>query len=183
MKIIITEAQYKVLTENTDEINKIIEKMGKVGYDNLDIEDKDILNQYSDFLNSGEKTEFKPQYDKNTNISDAKVGEEYSTVLKNKSEFSFRYDYADIIEDENIYYGEVKWDGELWIGLIATDKKDKLTEIDFVLDQDSIQMFSDDDEYAGYDKDKERRLQDELKSNIHQVKFFFQEEVIPNLTN
>jgi hypothetical protein len=37
------------------------------------------------------------------------------------------------------------------------------------------------DEFAGYDEKKEVRLQNELGDDIHQVKYFFQEEVIINL--
>ena len=65
--------------------------------------------------------------------------------------------------------------------LLYTNKEGDLTEIDFTLDQDSFQTYDSDDEFAGYDEDQEKRLQDELGNNIHQVTYFFQEEVIPNL--
>ena len=141
-----------------------------------------VLNKYSEWLNSGKKGEFMGEITPKNDDFGVSVGDEYTTYLKDGSEFSFRYDYSDILDDENIHYGSVKWHGEEWIGLIATDKNNELTEIDFVLEQDSFQTYDSDDEFAGYDESKEKRLQDELGNDIHQVKYFFQEEVIPNLT-
>jgi hypothetical protein len=188
MKIIITESQYRFLMENTTEIDQILDKLGEIGYENLENDEKMMLNQYSEWLNSGKKGEFRPQITpKNDDLGgenddfDHKTGEEFTTYLPDGSEFSFRYDYEDILNDENLYYGSVKWHGEEWVGLIATNKNGKLTEIDFVLDQDSFQTYDSEDEFGGYDESKENRLQLELGNDIHQVKYFFQEEVIPNL--
>jgi len=188
MKIIITESQYRFLVENTTEIDQILDKMNEIGYENLENNEKSTLNQYSEWLNSGKKGEFTPQNTpknsdlegKNDDYND-KTGDEYTTYLPDGSEFSFRYDYSDILNDENIYYGSVKWHGEEWIGLIATDKKDNLTEIDFIMDYDALQSYNEDDEMGGYDEGREVRLQNELGNDTHQVKYFFQEEVIPNL--
>ena len=182
MKIIITESQYLKLVENIGIIDDILDKMNEIGYENLENEEKMTLNKYSEWLKTGKKGDFMDKITpKNQDLGD-KIGEEYTTYLKDGSEFSFRYDYSDILDDENIHYGSVKWHGEEWIGLIATDKNNELTEIDFVLEQDSFQTYDSDDEFAGYDESKEKRLQDELGNDIHQVKYFFQEEVIPNLT-
>jgi hypothetical protein len=190
MKIIITESQYRFLFENTAEINQILDKMNEIGYENLENHEKNTLNQYSEWLNMGGKGIFTPQNTpKNTDFDDeneefdGKSGEEYITYLPDGSEFSFRYDYSDILSDENIYYGSVKWHGEEWTGLIATNKQDDLTEIDFILDKDMFQTYDSSDEFAEYDESKEVRLQNELGNDIHQVKFFFQEEVIPNLVD
>jgi len=188
MKIIITESQYRFLVENTTEIDQILDKMNEIGYENLENNEKSTLNQYSEWLNSGKKGEFTPQNTpknneievKNDDYND-KTGDEYTTYLPDGSEFSFRYDYEDILNDENLYYGSVKWHGEEWVGLIATDKEYNLTELDFVLDTDGFQTYDSNDEFAGYDESKENRLQLALGNDIHQVKYFFQEEVIPNL--
>jgi hypothetical protein len=64
---------------------------------------------------------------------------------------------------------------------LLLDKSGKLTEIDFVLDYDGFQTYDSNDEMGGYDEGKEVRLQFELGDDIHQVKYFFQEEVITNL--
>lgn len=184
MKIIITESQYRFLVENTQEIDQILEKIGKIGYENLENEEKITLNRYSEWLNGGKKGNFNP---KNTNFEgktpdfEGKEGEEYTTYLRDGSEFSFKYDYSDILTDEILHYGSVKWHGEEWVGVIVTDKNQSLTEIDFVLESNGYQTYDSDDEFAGYDEKKEIRLQNELGDDIHQVKYFFQEEVITNL--
>jgi len=182
MKIIITESQYRILMENIGIIDDILDKMNEIGYENLDNNEKMVLNKYSEWLKSGQKGDFMGEITPKNDDSEGNTGEEFTTYLPNGSEFSFRYDYSDVLDDENIHYGSVRWHGEEWIGLIATDKKDELTEIDFVLDQDTFQTYDSEDEFAGYDESKEKRLQDELGNDIHQVKYFFQEEVIPNLT-
>jgi hypothetical protein len=184
MKIIITESQYRFLVENTQEIDQLLEKIGKIGYENLENEEKMTLNRYSEWLNGGKKGNFNP---KNTNFEgkspdfEGKEGEEYTTYLRDGSEFSFKYDYSDILTNENLHYGSVKWHGEEWVGVIVTDKNQNLTEIDFVLESNGFQTYDSDDEFAGYDEKKEVRLQNELGDDIHQVKYFFQEEVIINL--
>jgi len=184
MKIIITESQYLFLVENTQEIDQILEKIGKIGYENLENEEKMTLNRYSEWLNGGKKGDFNPKntdFEGKTPDFEDKEGEEYTTYLRDGSEFSFKYDYSDILTDENLHYGSVKWHGEEWVGVIVTDKNGKLTEIDFVLESNGFQTYDSDDEFAGYDGKKEVRLQNELGDDIHQVKYFFQEEVITNL--
>jgi len=184
MKIIITESQYRFLVENTQEIDQILEKISKIGYENLENEEKMTLNRYSEWLNSDKKSDFNPKntdFEGKTPDFEDKEGEEYTTYLRDGSELSFKYDYSDILTDENLHYGSVKWHGEEWVGVIVTDKNGKLTEIDFVLESNGFQTYDSDDEFAGYDEKKEIRLQNELGDDIHQVKYFFQEEVIINL--
>jgi len=186
MKIIITESQYQVLIENTVEINQILDKIGKFGYENLENDEKLTLNQYSEWLKTGKSGEFTPKFvdfESKNNDFKGKIGEEYSTYLPDGSEFSFKYDYSEILDKENIYYGVVKWHGEEWIGLFATNKSGKLTEIDFIKDYDALQSYDLDDEMGGYDEGREVRLQNELKKDIHQVKYFFENEVVINLND
>jgi hypothetical protein len=169
--------------ENTTEIDQILDKLGEIGYENLENDEKMTLNKYSEWLNSGKKGDFIGQITPKNDDFEDKVGEKYTTYLSDGSEFSFMFDYSDIFEDENLYNGSVKWQGQEWFGLIVADKKGNLKEIDFVLDQD-LQSYDADDELAGYDDENEKRLQDEMdKKDLDQVKYFFMEEVIPNLTD
>ena len=169
--------------ENVQIIDDILDKMSEIGYENLENDEKMTLNRYSEWLNSGQKGEFMGEITPKNDDFGVSVGDEYSTFLKDGSEFSFRFDYDEPTDTENLYFGVVRWHGDEWVGLIATDKKGNLTEIDFTLDQDSFQTYDSDDEFAGYDESKEKRVQDELGNDIHQVKYFFQEEVIPSLMN
>jgi hypothetical protein len=186
MKIILTESQYRVLTENTVEINQILDKIGKFGYENLENDEKLTLNQYSEWLKTGKSGEFTPKsfdFESKNNDFKGKIGEEYSTYLPDGSEFSFKYDYSEILNKENIYYGVVKWHGEEWVGLIATDKSGKLTDIDFVLESEGFQTYDSNNEFEGYNNEGEVRLQNKLKKDIHQVKYFFENEVVINLND
>ena len=183
MKIIITESQYRFLLENTIEIDQILDKMNEIGYENLENEEKMTLNKYSEWLNSGKKGEFNPKNNDKNRDFEGKVGDEFTTYLRDGSEFSFMFDYSDIFETEELYFGSVKWHGKEWFGLISVDKKGNLTEIDFTLDQD-FQTYDSDDELSGYDEEFEKRIQDELdERDLVQVKYFFEEEVIPHLMN
>jgi hypothetical protein len=55
MKFIITESQYKILLENIPVIDDILDKMSKVGYENLTSQEKSTLNKYSEHLKNREK--------------------------------------------------------------------------------------------------------------------------------
>jgi hypothetical protein len=159
MKIVITESQYRILIENTVKIDQILDKLGEIGYENLENEEKITLNRYSEWLNSGQKGEFMGEITPKNDDYDHKIGEEYTTNLRDGSEFSFMFDYEDLLDDENLYHGTVKWHGDEWIGLIATNKSGKLTEMDFIKDYDALQSYDEDDEMGGYDEGKEVRLQ------------------------
>lgn len=181
MKIIITESQYRILVENTKEIDQILDKLGQIGYENLENHEKNMLNQYSEWLNSGKKGDFMDKITPKNDDLGVKVGDKFTTYLSDGSEFSFMFDYMDNLENENVYHGSVIWHNQEWFGVIVTDKKQNLTEFDFVLDQD-LQSFDTEDEFAKYDEDSEVRLQDEMdKKTLAQVKYFFMDEVIPYL--
>lgn len=188
MKIIITESQYRFLMENTAEIDHILDKVSEIGYENLENDEKSTLNRYSEWLNSGKKGEFIPQNTSKSDDlggadddSDDKSGNEYTTYLPDGSGFSFRYDYSDVLTEEILHYGVVKYHGEDWSGLIATNNNGKITEIDFVLESNGFQSYDSNDELGRYDEEKEVRLQDVLGNDLHQVKYFLQEEVISDL--
>ena len=79
MKIIVSESQYKFLLENIPVINQIIDKMSEVGYDGLDDKEKTILSDYSQWLQSGQKNEFK--YEDDDDVGDQEVGKKIKTAL------------------------------------------------------------------------------------------------------
>ena len=169
MKIIITESQLKFLVENVPIIDNILEKLHEFGYENLENEEKNILNKYSEWLNLGKKGDFEDIINPKTIDFEQKEGRKFTTILADDSEFVYKYDYSDEFEDEDIHYGVVYWNNQEWVGLFATDKRDKITEIDFVCDED----------FSG----NEERLTDVLGKQIFQVRMFFEDEVLPNLMN
>lgn len=157
------------LVENHPIIDDILDKLNEFGYSNLENEEKIILNKYSEWLKSGKKGDFDDLIYQKTIDYGQKEGDVFETTLSDGSEFKFKYDYTDELEGEDIHYGVVYWNNKEWIGLFATDKRDKITEIDFVYDEDFV--------------GEEERLMDDLKDLIHQVKLFFEEEVLPGLSN
>jgi len=157
----------RYLVENYPIINSILDKMQEFGYQNLENDDKIILHKYSEWLNSGKKGDFEDIINTKTIDYGQKEGDKFTTTLADNSEFTFKYDYTDEFEDEDIHYGVVYWGDREWYGLFATNKSDKITEIDFVFDED----FSGDEE----------RLQDALGKHVHQVKIFLEDEVLPHL--
>jgi hypothetical protein len=172
MKIVITESQYQFLVENSDDIDQILDKINNSGYENLSNDEKNTLKMYSEWLNSGKKGDFSTKNDDNFDEYDENTGEEFTTTLKDGSDFSFRYDYKEELPGENQYYGSVKWKGEEWVGLIVTDDTNKITEIDFfLLDVDDLHSV----------ESNELRLQEELGRLLPQVMYFLDDEVIPNL--
>ena len=159
----------RYLAENYPIINNILDKMNEFGYSNLENEEKIILNKYSEWLNSGKKGDFEEIINPKTIDFGQKEGDKFTTTLADNSEFTFKYDYSDEFEDEDIHYGVVYWNDREWVGLFATDKGERITEIDFVCDED----------FSG----NEERLTDTLGKQIHQVKMFFEDEVLPRLMN
>ena len=159
----------RYITENYPIVNSILDKMSEYGYQNLENEEKIILNKYSEWLNSGKKGDFEEIINPKTIDYGQKEGNKFTTILADDSEFVFKYDYTDELEDEDIHYGVVYWNDQEWVGLFATDKGEKITEIDFVCDED----------FSG----NEERLQDALGKQIHQVRMFFEDEVLPGLMN
>jgi hypothetical protein len=109
------------------------------------------------------------------------MGKKWEKRLMDGSDFTFTFDYFDALDNEYLFYGLVNWDGEDWYGLIATDNKGNLTEIDFISEQTTFSTYNLDDNDNNINQQKEKRLQETLGKLIHQVKFFFEEEVIPEL--
>ena len=182
MKIIITESQYRFLVENSQKIDQILDKMNEFGYENLENYEKMTLNRYSEWLKSGKNGDFDTENTPKTPNFDEKTGEMFTTTLQDGSDFTYKYDYSDVEDNEIVHYGTVEWDGESWYGLIATDKDNNFTEFDFISDQTMFNTYDIDDESTVNKEFKEKRLQDSLGKMVHQVKYFFEEEVIPYLT-
>lgn len=157
----------RYIVENYPIINKILDKMQEFGYENLEKDDKIILHKYSEWLNSGKKGDFEQIINPKTIDYAKKEGDKFTTTLSDNSEFTFKYDYTDEFGDEDVHYGTVYWDNREWYGLFVTNKSDKITEIDFVFDEN----FSGDEE----------RLQDVLGKHIYQVRIFLEDEVLPHL--
>jgi len=189
MKIIVSESQYQFLLENIPIINQIIDRMGGVGYDGLDDKEKKILSDYSQWLKSGQRTEFK--YEDN-DVIDQEVGK------KIKNSLDLRYNHNQMVingELENLgpvefvtndvpksfddyieYESTIRWDNENWDGYIAVDYDGNLVQIYYGL-------ISNDDESDDllYEPENYVSLEEEMGSSWDELTTWVQEVVIPQL--
>ena len=181
MKIIITESQYRFLVENTQEIDQILDKMGKNGYESLSDNDKMTLKSYSEWLNKGEKGEFTPQNTpKNTDFDD-KSGEKWTRTLQDGSEFTFKYEYDEVDGGIKMFFGIVYWGGTEWSGCIVVDEDGSLGMLDFVEDTGDYQTYDITDPFARPEGNNDKYLLNELGNLSDEVEYFVEDEIIPDL--
>lgn len=181
MKIIITESQYRFLVENTQEIDKILDKMSEIGYENLENEEKMTLNAYSEWLNSGKKGEFTPQNtQKNTNF-EGKMGEKWTRTLQDGSQFTFQFDYEEIEKDVELYFGVVSWGGTEWVGCIVAEKDGSLALLDFVEDTGDYETYDNIQITSKFQPKEYKYLYNELGKLQDEVDYYVEEVIIPEL--
>lgn len=181
MKIIITESQYRFLVENTQEIDQILDKMNEIGYENLSNDEKMTLKSYSEWLNKGEKGEFTTQNDqKNTNLDD-KSGEKWTRKLQDGSEFTFKFEYEEIEDDVELYFGVVFWGGTEWVGCIVAEKDGSLALLDFVEDTGDFETYDNTQITSKFEPKTHRYLNQELGKLENEVDYYIEEVIIPEL--
>lgn len=179
MKIVITESQYQKLVENVEIIDDILDKLGEIGYENLNNDEKMTLNRYSEWLNSGQKGEFMGEMTPKNDDYDDKTGQKWSTKLADGSVFNFQFDYNEIEDDVELYFGTVRWGGKEWYGCIVAEKDGELALLDFAEDTELESYDSDTEE----DPTETKNLVDSLGDLNDEVDYFIEEKVIPELMN
>ena len=181
MKIIITESQYRFLVENTQEIDQILDKMGENGYESLSNDEKMTLKSYSEWLNKGEKGEFTPQNTpKNTDFDD-KSGKKWTRTLQDGSEFTFKYEYDEIEDDVELYFGIVYWGNTEWVGCIVAEKDGSLALLDFVEDTGDFETYDTTQISSKFEPKTHRYLNQELGKLEDEVDYYIEEVIIPEL--
>jgi len=183
MKIIITESQYRFLVENTQEIDQILDKMGENGYENLSNDEKMTLKAYSEWLNKGEKGEFTPQNTPKNTDFEGKMGENWTRTLQDGSEFTFQFDYEEIENDVELYFGVVKWGGTEWFGCIVAEKDGSLALLDFVEDSGEYETYDNAQISSKFEPKTHRYLNQELGKLEDEVDYYIEEIIIPELMN
>ena len=183
MKIVITESQYRFLVENTQEIDKILDKMSEIGYENLENEEKMTLNTYSEWLNSGKKGEFTPKNDQKQTNFEGKMGEKWTRTLQDGSEFTFQFDYEEIENDVELYFGVVTWNETQWVGCIVAEKDGSLGLLDFVEDTGEFETYNNAQISSKFEPKKHRYLNNELGKLNDEVDYYVEEVIIPDLMN
>jgi hypothetical protein len=99
------------------------------------------LKHYSEWLNSGKKGEFTPQNTPKTTNFEDKMGEKWTKTLQYGSEFIFKFDYEEIEDDVDLYFGVVYWGGTEWVGCIVAEKDGSLALLDFVEDTGEFETY------------------------------------------
>lgn len=161
MRIIISERQYKLIQNNVS-IDKILDKM--ISKEKLFIDEKKCLDAYSKYLSDGgDPKSFKcPELE-----YDEKEGEVFKSNLPNIPEITFTFSEEINMGNEIQYFGEIKFEGEEYLGLIITDNRGYLTGFDF---------------YNVSDEENDYSFQEKIEGLEHEVEVFF-EEIIESLRN
>jgi hypothetical protein len=160
MKYIITENQYRQIVENVDDILDKISNGEK-----LSSSDRRKLNFFQKHLSQGgNETNFKYS-DQDDYGVDEREGKKFTYELNGKP-LTFTFSEENMDGDKVEYFGEIRFDGDEFLGVIATDSRGYLTEYDF---------------YSVFDENI--RLQDILKEQgiDDETQNFFQEEIINSL--
>lgn len=164
MKIIITESQYKMLSENFDEVLDLYSKMKKG--EELKPFEKDMLKSFKKHTERGGDPEDFIFNDDDIYDIDEREGMRFKYNLKGRP---FRFEFSEEMDkgDEIEYYGEITFNGDEFLGVIATDKRGYLIDYDF---------------YSTL-SDEDVRLQDILtkEDSEAEIENFFQEEIIDTL--
>jgi hypothetical protein len=153
----------ETLNENFDQILDLYKKV-KEG-EKLKPSEQSMMRSFKNFVDKGGNAEeFVYDLDQEM-MSDEREGERFRWERHGTPltyEFSEEYES----DGEINYFGEIKYMGDEFLGVISTDKRGYLTDYDF---------------YSVFDE--EVRLQDILKENglEPEITNFFQEEIINSL--
>lgn len=165
MNIIITETQYYRLVESQDEIDRILDKISDVGYDFLSIDEKKYLDAFS--KHEGSPDDFVDPLDR----YDEREGEKFTSSFNHIPKIEFVFDYEDQNENEIALYGTIYYNDKEYIGGLFLNKLGHLKDFDFYDINEEPKSIHDD---VG-------RFQDEIEGIEHEVRMFFEDEVIPSL--
>lgn len=167
MNIILTESQYRILLENQEEVDRILDKIGDGGYESLSVDEKRYLDSFS--KHKGRPDEFVDP----SESYDNREGEKFTSSFNHIPKIEFVFDYEEQNEDETTLYGTIYFKDKEYIGGLFLNKMGHLIDFDFYdINEDPKSIYDD----VG-------RFQDEIEGIKHEVKIFFEDDVIPALKN
>ena len=167
MNIILTESQYRILLENQEEVDRILDKIGDGGYESLSVDEKRYLDSFS--KHKGRPDEFVDP----SESYDNREGEKFTSSFNHIPKIEFVFDYEEQNEDETTLYGTIYFKDKEYIGGLFLNKMGHLIDFDFYDINEDPKSIHDD---VG-------RFQDEIEGMKHEVKMFFEDDVIPALKN
>ena len=133
----------------------------------LSLSDKRKLDFFQKHLNNGGNENDFEYSEQDGHSIDEREGEKFTYNLNGRP-FTFTFSEETTNGDVIDYFGEIKFNGDEYLGMISADSRGYFVDYDF---------------YSVFDEDV--RLQDVLKEegNEAEIKNFFQEEIINSIKN
>ena len=125
MNIILTESQYRILLENQEEVDRILDKIGDGGYESLSVDEKRYLDSFS--KHKGRPDEFVDP----SKSYDNREGEKFTSSFNHIPKIEFVFDYEEQNEDETTLYGTIYFKDKEYIGGLFLNKMGHLIDFDF----------------------------------------------------
>ena len=164
-KIIITENQLRLLLENQEYVDSLLDKIGTKGVESLTPSEKkylDGISSHKGHMDDYDDPNYKDDYDE-------RRGEKITASFPNLPQIQFVFDYEEREEDEILLYGSVYFQGNEYIGVIVTNKNGNLIGFDFQIAE------------LNYDESETTNLLDDAEGLEHELSGFFEDDVIPTL--
>ena len=125
-KIIITENQLRLLLENQEYIDSLLDKITTKGVESLTPSEKkylDCLSSHEGHMDDYDDPNYEDDYDE-------RRGEKITSSLPNLPQVQFVFDYEEREGDEILLYGSVHFQGNEYIGVIITNNNGNLIDFD-----------------------------------------------------
>jgi hypothetical protein len=127
-KIIITENQLRLLLENQEYIDSLLDKISTKGVESLTPSEKkylDGLSSHEGHMDDYDDPNYEDDYDE-------RRGEKITSSLPNLPQVQFVFDYEEREGDEILLYGSVYFQGNEYIGVVITNNNGNLIDFDFL---------------------------------------------------
>ena len=121
-KIIITENQLRLLLENQEYVNSLLDKIGTKGIESLTPSEKkylDGLSSHEGHMDDYDDPNYEDDYDE-------RRGEKITSSLPNLPQLQFVFDYEEREGNEILLYGSVYFQGNEYVGVIVTNENGNL---------------------------------------------------------
>jgi hypothetical protein len=164
-KIIITENQLRLLLENQEYVNSLLDKIGTKGIESLTPSEKkylDGLSSHEGHIDDYDDPNYEDDYDE-------RRGEKITSSLPNLPQLQFVFDYEEREENEILLYGSVYFQGNEYVGVIVTNENGNLIDFDFQVAE------------IDFDDTEVTNLLDDAQGLEHELSVFFENDVIPAL--
>ena len=164
-KIIITENQLRLLLENQEYVNSLLDKIGTKGIESLTPSEKkylDGLSSHEGHMDDYDDPNYEDDYDE-------RRGEKITSSLPNLPQLQFVFDYEEREGNEILLYGSVYFQGNEYVGVIVTNENGNLIDFDFQVAE------------IDFDDTEVTNLLDDAQGLEHKLSVFFENDVIPAL--